>query len=318
MATSLCSALLLALQATAPAPSPPDSVSEWWRRVQADSADAVAWLALGRVYAARAAAYHVDHAPAGEVGARGALDTAARAFARAAERPPGVERDTALAYAVFVWGEAALLAWEQEGIDAVPRGDDSSVASLRLPAVLAELGENLLRGCPPDGILLTAKDADAYAAWFLRFAHGLRSDLLVVPLATWREDGVFRARVTEELKLSRVARDDDGDRVLRSVAARRPLCASMALERGPLERIGVRWQAAPLVWMARGTGAGAHRVVPVTDFVFEAARLARDRRDSWLEPALRVYRRAAAELPALCATLVASGLGAETGCERSD
>src|SRR5438034_10880566 len=50
---------------------------------------------------------------------------------------------------------------------------------LRVPPVLDELGENLLRACPAGGVLLTAGDADFYAAWYMRFARGLRPDLLV-------------------------------------------------------------------------------------------------------------------------------------------
>src|SRR5205809_830132 len=72
---------------------------------------------------------------------------------------------------------------------------------LRVPPVLDELGENLLRACPAGGVLLTAGDADFYAAWYMRFARGLRPDLLVLPLAAWRSDAVLRARLMADLKL---------------------------------------------------------------------------------------------------------------------
>ena len=46
--------------------------------------------------------------------------------------------------------------------------------------------------------------------------------------------------------------------------------------------------------------------------------LARDQHDVWLDPALQLYRRAAAEVPSLCPALAAFGLGAELGCVRTD
>src|SRR2546422_3499603 len=39
---------------------------------------------------------------------------------------------------------------------------------------------------------LFRSDADFYAAWYMRFARGLRPDLLVLPLAAWRSDAVLR------------------------------------------------------------------------------------------------------------------------------
>src|SRR5207245_1490490 len=82
---------------------------------------------------------------------------------------------------------------------------------LRVPAVLEELGENLLRACPTGGALLTAGDADSYATWYMRFARGLRPDLLVLPLAAWRSDALLRARLARDLQLGRRTAGGSGD-----------------------------------------------------------------------------------------------------------
>jgi len=113
----------------------------------------------------------------------------------------------------------SLLAWEAGGITTGPEAWGPLPADLKLPAVLEELGENLLRACPTDGVLLTTDDADAYAAWYMRFARGLRPDLLVVPLAAWRADAVLRARLAADLKLGR---HSNGDAWLAELARRRP------------------------------------------------------------------------------------------------
>ncbi len=310
MGICLCSALWLALQAV---PVPADSVAEWWRRVRADESDTAGWLALGQAYVTRASSYHVDHAAGGERATRSALDTAAAAFAAAADHATGATRDTALAYGAYTWGEARLLAWELLGIEAVAGAADPAEDGVRLPAVLAELGENLLRACPAEGVLLTAGDADTYSTWLLWLARRLRPDLSVVPLAIWRADAVFRARLADDLLLPPGAAHDP-ETVWRVLAARRPLCASMAFDEPPLAHARLEWRAAPLVWVASAATGAA----PAGDFVFEAARLARNQRDPWFEPALGVYRRAAGLVPALCPAFVAFNLGTDTGCVRTE
>src|SRR6266699_3048310 len=78
------------------------------------------------------------------------------------------------------------------GVEAHGATHRSSEDSVWTRAVLDELGENLLRACPAGGLLLTAGDADFYAAWYMRFARGLRPDLLVLPLAAWRSTPATR------------------------------------------------------------------------------------------------------------------------------
>src|SRR6058998_3974381 len=89
MATFLSSGLLLAavLQSPPPAPAPQaqDSAAGLWTRVAADSTDTQAWFDLGRMYVRRSAQYHRHTADSPDtMWARAVLDTADRAFARAA------------------------------------------------------------------------------------------------------------------------------------------------------------------------------------------------------------------------------------------
>ena len=302
-----------------------DSLAELWARVTGDSTDGAAWFRLGHAYVRLSAEYHLHRSPPDTAGARAALDTADHAFARAARWGGAgagggrAETDSARVFRVHTWGERAFLAWEQGGVEAAARAWGALPEDLKLPPVLEELGENLLRACPSEGVLLTAGDADSYAASYMRFARRLRPDLLILPLAVWRSDSVFRTRVSQELKLGRAAwgagGESDEHRWLRALVERRPVCASMAFERPPEARPRIRWKAHPLVWVA-GPDVQEDRVPP-RDFVFAALRLALDQGEAWAEPALALYRRAAAETPALCGPLATFGLAGETvGCRR--
>jgi hypothetical protein len=313
MGTFLYSAGLavLALQAPPPAPRPAaDSArAALWARISADSTDARAWLEIGRAYVQDVGSYHAHRAAApGDTGwARATLDTAELAFARASGYGRGTRAaDSAQVFRVYLWGHKALLAWEAGGTDAAIMAWHALPETLRLPPVLEELGENLLRACPRRGILLTAGDADTYAAWYMRFARGLRPDLLVLPLAAWTGDTVLRGRVLRE------ARQRGSS--LQALADRRkgPLCASTGFDRAPELRPRVSWKTHPLVWVA-GTEAKGDRV-PAEDFVFAALKLAIDQHETWSPPAVAIYRRAADVTSALCRPLETFGIKAEVGC----
>ena len=207
MAISLCSTLaaVALLQGTA---APGDSAAP---RVQppADSTDGRAQMALARAYLQRLAAAAAGGAAADTAWAHRMLDTADRALSRAAVAlgAPGASPtgDTARVLRVRVWSARALLAWERGGLRLGPDAWGPLPTDLRLSPLLEELGENLLRACPAGGVLLTAADADSYAAWYMRFVRGLRPDLLVIPLTVWRGDSLFRARAARDLKLGRTA-----------------------------------------------------------------------------------------------------------------
>ena len=328
MAIFLSSALAVTVLAQG---GPADSIARLWARVAEDSSDRQAWFQLGRAYMRLSAEYHLHRPlppplppPRDTAWARAVLDTADQAFARAALPPAGgaeavagAVADSARVFRVYAWGERAILAWELGGVDAAAQAWGSLPAELKLPPVLEELGENLLRACPRRGVLLTAADADSYAARYMRLVRRFRPDLLIVPFALWRTDTVFRARVSAELKLGHVAARGGTaheSRWLRTLVERRPVCASMGFDRAPETRPQIRWRARPLVWVA-GPDVREDRVPP-RDFDFAALRLALDRQEVWAEPALVLYRRAAAVTPALCEPLRTFGLTAEVGCRR--
>src|SRR5207249_5931047 len=269
-----------------------DSTALLWARVAHDSGDGRGWLMLGRVYLDLSEHAHAPpHVAAQDtLWVRALLDTADRALARAAALLSATganpEADSARVLRVGAWSARSRLAWEERGTAAGPQEWGPVPADLRLPPVLEELGENLLRACPTWGILLTAHAADSYAAWYMRFSRGLRPDLLIMPLAAWRSDSLLRARVAADLKLGHRL---DADGLIAELVKRRPVCVSMAFDRPPEPRQRISWAARPLVWVA-GPHLKADRVPP-RDFVFAALRLALDHRETWAPPALALYGR---------------------------
>src|SRR5947199_8137910 len=273
MSPTLCSTLVLVTPPQAPPPTPPpptpaaspeDSLATLRGRATRDSTDAQLWLLMGRAYLGLGAEAHgaTHRASEDSVWTRAVLDTAEEALARAAALagPLGSSTvgDSARVLRVGAWAARSWLGWETGGVDAGVETWGPLPMDLRVPPVLEELGENLLRACPAGGVLLTAGDADFYAAWYMRFARGLRPDLLVVPLAAWRSDAVLRARLARDLKLARRSPDDGW---LGELAKRRAVCVSMAFERPPDVRPRVGWAPRSLVWVAGPQGKGP-RVPP--------------------------------------------------------
>jgi len=206
-------------------------------------------------------------------------------------------------YRVYVFGEWAYVDWEAAGSAAATLTWHTLPEGLRLPPVLEELGENLLRACPHQGMLFTAGEEDTQAAWYLRFSRGLRPDLVIIPFDRWRGDSVLRHRALRELRTR--------DPSLRALSQSRAVCASMGFERPPDER-AVRWNKRPLVWVT-GKETKADRV-PAQDFVFAALKLAVDEHETWTAPVTVLYRRAAANVGALCKAFETFGLSSEVGC----
>jgi hypothetical protein len=257
-------------------------VAALWERVRTDSLDGGAWLRLGRAYLRRPV---VD-----TVASRALLDTADMALARAVGLSADDLADSVRTFRLFAWGERSLHAWRGGGAHAAAGARGALPDDARLPTELEELGENLLRACPERGLLITAGDADTYAASYLRFVRRLRPDLTVLPLDYWPSDEV--------------------ERRLRAAGERQPICASMAFERPPK---GVRWQPRPMVWVG-GKLKGTRDKVPPEDFAFAALRLALDDSSAWTGPALATYRRSVKHTPALCKPLKGFGIVKEAGC----
>jgi hypothetical protein len=285
----------------------PDSVrAGLWARVAADSTDGPAWLELGRAYLQQGADYHMHRKPTtvDTVWAHATLDTAQMAFERAARWTAGTRTaDSARVFRLYAFGELAYVDWESAGSAAATLTWHTLPDGLRLPPVLEELGENLLRACPHQGILFTAGETDAQAAWYLRFSRGLRPDLMIVPYNRWYADSVLRNRLLREMKTR--------DPSLKALSQSRAVCASMGFERPPDER-AVRWNKRPLVWVT-GKETKADRVPP-QDFVFAALKLAVDEHETWTAPVITLYRRAASNVSGLCKAFETFGLSAEVGC----
>ena len=295
-----------AVLALVQSPQPDSARAQLWARVTADSTDGPAWLQLGRFYLERGADYHTHRKPmtVDTVWAHATLDTAQLAFERAARVSAGTRTaDSARVYRVFAFGELAYVDWEAAGIAAATLTWHTLPADLKLPSVLEELGENLLRACPHQGILFTADELDTQAAWYLRFSRGLRPDLMIVPFDRWRGDSVLRNRALRELRTR--------DPSLRALSQARAVCASIAFERPPDERT-VKWSKRPLVWVT-GKETKADRV-PAQDFVFAALRQAIDEHETWTPPAVALYRRAVSNVGALCKAFDIFQLGSEVGC----
>lgn len=305
MATFLYKAALgLLLMQT---PHPDSTRAALWARVAGDSTDGSAWLALGQAYLERAAEYHGHKRPipVDTAAAYAILDSAQRAFDNALRLSPGTRTaDSARVFRVYSVGEKAYVDWEASGAAAATLTWHTLPETLRLPPVLEELGENLLRACPHQGLLLTAGATDTQAAWYLRFARGLRPDLVIVPLERWRRDSVLRNRVLKELK----ARDPS----LRALGRTRAVCASMGFEKVPEVRPSVKWNKRPLVWVSGEESKGDR--VPPRDFVFAALRLALDEHETWTAPALALYRHAADNVGGLCKAFETFGIESEVGC----
>lgn len=307
MGTFLYKAASVLALVQSPQSSHADSVrAGLWAKVTADSTDASAWLELGLAYLDRNADYHAHKKPVNvdTVLAHATLDTAQLAFERAARLSTGTRTaDSARVYRVYTYGERAAIDWETSGTAAATLAWHAVPEDLRLPPVLEELGENLLRACPHQGVLFTAGETDTQAAWYLRFSRGLRPDLMIVPFERWRGDSVLRNRVLRELKTR--------DPSLRALSQARAVCASMAFERPPDER-AVKWNKRPLVWVT-GTETKADRVPP-QDFVFAALRQAVDEHETWTSPVSAIYRRAVTNAGGLCKAFETFELSDEVGC----
>lgn len=305
MATFLYNAALGLLLAQDPAAD--TARAGLWARVAADSTDGPAWLELGRLYLQRNVEYHTHKrpTPVDTVAAHATLDTAQLAFDRALQWSPGTRTaDSARVFRVYAVGERAYVDWEASGSAAATLAWHTLPETLRLPPVLEELGENLLRACPHQGVLFTAGETDTQAAWYLRFARGLRPDLVVVPMERWRGDTVLRHRVLRELRTR--------DPSVRALSQTRAVCASMGFERPPDVRPSVKWNKRPLVWVT-GKESKTDRV-PARDFVFAALRLALDEHETWTPPAVSLYRRAADNVGGLCKAFETFEVDEEVGC----
>lgn len=312
MATFLSSVLALVVQASSHSPAG----AALRANVARDSSDGRAWFDLARALLVGSSEYHrhADLEGRDAVWLRATLDSAEFAFSRAGQLlTASGARDSAGVFRVATHAERSFLVWEQSGLVAAAASWMDWAGGVRLPPLLEELGENLLRACPRGGVLLTAGPVDTYAAWYMHFGRAMRRDLVIVPLPMWRADAVFRRRVTRDLKVPAPPERAAGDVAwLRMVVERHPVCASMGFKQPPEIRRGLKWKVRPLLWVA-GPRADDDRVRP-GEFVFAALQLGAGAHDTWLAPALALYGRAVRETRGLCQPFGVYGLKEEVGC----
>jgi len=253
--------------------------------VRRDSTYQDAWEALGRsllqsAVTARLERLSADSVPATDPGIL--LDSADNAFAHAA----GLGDGDAAGYRAFVWGERALAAWGDSGIAAAQRTVPALPLDVRLPAILDELAENILRACPSEGVLVTARDEDSYAALYLRLVRGLRSDIYIIPFGSWIADTAFQRAVASDLGIPPIPDVD----WLETVGKRRPVCATVWFDRPPPAG-ALRWVPYSLLWI---TGPpDDEEVVSEGEFVFVALLdAARANSSRWAIAAIDFYRHA--------------------------
>jgi hypothetical protein len=315
MAAFLFKALLVAQLAQSQVPSP-ESLAVLTARVARDSGDAAAWLALGRAQLGAAAAYHTHAGPPDTAWARNTIASAEAAFGRAAALRPGLGLgDSAATFRVLARADLAALAWELNDTVAADSVWRALPGGVRLPPVLEEMAENFLRACPQHAVLLTDNEIVTGATEYLRFNHGIRPDLLTIPMSRYRSDSVFVARAAKDAGLKRPPRRAESAeaRVL-ALGALRPVCAGMDFGSPPGGHGRIAWQVRPLVWVAGKNGSTAAKV-PAADFVFAALKFAIDANDPWGRFALDIYRHAARLSPALCQPLASYGVPrSRTGC----
>ncbi len=249
--------------------------------------DGLAWLQLGRLYLLDARTWHRAHA--GEPDGALYLEFSATAFDQALR----LVVDSAPVYRALTEVERSLLTFEDSGWDAAReawRGREPPP----LPAVVEELGRNLVLGCPEGGVLLGGSDLESVAAWYALLVVRLRDDLLFVRPDLYAADDRYRARVASLLQV------DAGlpvPEAMARVAAVRPLCLAPAADTMAVRALVLR--PARVLRLTGGT--------PPAGVVLSLTALLEAERTSpsvWVGAVRDVYAGAARFNPRLCPALV--------------
>jgi hypothetical protein len=250
--------------------------------------DGRAWIQLGRFYRLDARDWHLA-GHSGDPDGQLYLDLAGVAF----DQGIRLAVDSAVLLRGLVEMDRAILILEDSGWAAaagrLPESD------LRLPAIVSELGANLLGSCPVNGILVTGSEIEAVAAWYALVQGRLRGDLVLLRTDLYARDADYRRRMAEAMRVD-PALPVRG--ALASVSAERPLCltpgadtAAAAIER-----------AAP-VRLVRVLGAPAEPGAEPLSFT-EIILASRQGGSVWMRDVLAVYAAAAANNSVLCGSLV--------------
>ena len=252
--------------------------------------DGRAWLQLGRFYRLDARDWHLA-GHSGDPDGQLYLDLAGVAF----DQGIRLAVDSAVLLRGMVEMDRAILIIEDSGWGAAAaRPPESRVP---LPAIVAELGSNLLGSCPADGILITGSELEAVAAWYARVG-GLRADLVLLRTDLYARDGAYRRRMAEAM---RVDPSLPVQNALAAVAAARPVC----LTPGADTAVALVESAAPMRLvrvLGRGAEPGA-APLSFTEIILES----RQGGSVWMRDVLAVYAAAATHNSILCSSLVIFG-----------
>ena len=263
--------------------------------------DGRAWIQLGRFYRLDARDWHLA-GHAGDPDGQLYLDLAGVAF----DQGIRLAVDSAVLLRGMVEMDRSILIVEDSGwAAAAGRTPESTV---RLPAIVSELGANLLGSCPANGILVTGSEIEAVAAWHALAQRRLRGDLVLLRTDLYASDANYRQRMAEAMRVdpSLPVRS-----ALATVSVDRPLCltpgadtAAAAIER-----------AAPLR-LVRVLGSAPEPGVEPLSFT-EIILATRQGGSVWMRDVLAVYAAAAEHNSVLCGSLVllAENLPPET-CRR--
>jgi hypothetical protein len=253
--------------------------------------DGRAWLQLGRFYRLDARDWHLA-GHSGDPDGQLYLDLAGVAF----DQGIRLAVDSAVLLRGMVEMDRAILMLEDSGWAAASgRSPESRVS---LPAIVVELGANLLGSCPNNGVLVTGSELEAVAAWYALVERRLRADLVLLRTDLYASDANYRRRMAEAMRVdpSLPVRN-----ALSVVAETRALC----LTPGADTAAASIEQAAPLRLvrvLGRVEEPGA---VPLsfTEIILES----RQGRSVWMREVLAVYASAAAHNSVLCGSLVLLG-----------
>jgi hypothetical protein len=249
--------------------------------------DPKAWLQLGKLYLTDATQWHL-RGHVDEPEADILLDFSATAL----DQTIRLQEDSGSVLRGFAEVGRDLLLVEAAGWEGVRGRRDHP--TVELPALVVELGRNLVASCPSGGVILTGDPLETLSVWYVTLELGARPDLLPVLPSLYATDSRYRGEMARSLGV------DSGvaiQRALTLVAARRPICLApladeAAMPEGP--RTAVR-----LVMVA-----GPMNPTP-TDFLAFTSFLSAERvgRSVWVPEVLRIYQVAARSNPILCQSL---------------
>lgn len=252
--------------------------------------DGRAWLALGRFYLMDARDWHA-RGHAGVPDASMVLDFAVTALEQAVR----LQVDSGEVLRDEAEVARALLVTEDSGWD-IARADwgDASANDPALPAIVTELGANLVNSCPQGGVLLTGSDLENLAVWNAILSAHRRTDIIPVVPRLYATDARYRASLARALSV------DPGLGIrtaMTQVAAHRAVCATPLADSAAIP-VG----HATVVRLVRVTGPDT---VAAPDYLAFTAFIATARagRSVWLPDVTRSYAAAAGDNPALCRSI---------------